>query len=118
MFEDTEGHETQYCEDCLELQEKLEVKEQECEELQEQLSIAQERYTTMRPHAIELADTKLKLQKEVNTLKQALDEIEKNIKDYCKGMCMAETRETCEICQNTEILNIINKTKEQRTNEN
>lgn len=44
--------------------------------------------------------------------KQALDEIEKNIKDYCKNMCMAETRETCEICQNTEILDIINKVKE------
>ena len=43
--------------------------------------------------------------------RQALDEIEQNIKDYCKNMCMTETRETCEICQNTEVLNIINKVK-------
>lgn len=46
--------------------------------------------------------------------KQALDRIEKNIKDYCKNMCMAETKETCESCQNTEILNIINKAKEDK----
>lgn len=56
---------------------QLKQKEQECEQLKEQLSIEQERYTTMRPHAIELADTKLRLQKEVNKYKQALDEIEK-----------------------------------------
>lgn len=43
---------------------------------------------------------------------QALDEIEKNIKDYCRIMCMAETRETCESCQNTEILDIIDRLKE------
>lgn len=35
MFKDTEGHETQYCASCLELQKKLQAKEQECEELQE-----------------------------------------------------------------------------------
>lgn len=46
--------------------------------------------------------------------KQALDRIEKDIKDYCKNMCMAETKETCESCQNTEILNIINKAKEDK----
>ena len=50
-------------------------------------------------------------EQEVNKFKQALDEIEKNIKGYCKNMCMAETKETCDNCQNTEILNIINETK-------
>ena len=44
-------------------------------------------------------------------LQQALDEIEKNIKDYCKYMCMAETSETCEGCQITEIQDIINNTR-------
>ena len=58
-----------------ELEEKLQAKEQECEELKEQLSIAREWYANLRPHALELADTKLKLQKEVNEYKRALDEI-------------------------------------------
>lgn len=49
--------------------------------------------------------------KECGKYKQALDEIEKNLKGYCKNMCMAETKETCESCQNTEILDIINKAK-------
>lgn len=31
MFKDTEGHETRYCENCLELQQELQAKEQECE---------------------------------------------------------------------------------------
>lgn len=48
----------------------------------------------------------------INKYKQALDEIEKNIKDYCRFMCMAETGETCEGCPNTEILDTINRTKE------
>ena len=54
---------------------QLKRKEQECEELKEQLSIAREWYANLRPHALELADTKLKLQKEVNEYKRALDEI-------------------------------------------
>lgn len=33
MFKDDELHETRYCENCLELQQKLQIKEQECEEL-------------------------------------------------------------------------------------
>lgn len=44
--------------------------------------------------------------------KQVLNKIKENIKEYCKNMCMAETRETCESCQNTEILDVINKAKE------
>ena len=46
-----------------------------------------------------------------NKYKQALDKIEENIKDYCKYMCMAETSETCEGCQITEIQDIINNTR-------
>lgn len=45
--------------------------------------------------------------------KKAVDEIENIIKDYCENMCMSETKETCESCQNTEIRNVINKLKEQ-----
>lgn len=33
MFKDDELHETRYCENCLELQQELQAKEQECEEL-------------------------------------------------------------------------------------
>lgn len=63
---------------------QLKRKEQEVKELKEQLSIEQERYTTIRPHAIELADTKLKLQKEVNKYKQIFDEIKEDISEYIK----------------------------------
>lgn len=49
--------------------------------------------------------------KQLKQKEQALDEIENIIKGYCKNMCMAETKETCDGCQNTEILNIINKVK-------
>mgnify|MGYP004458106129 CR=1 FL=1 len=42
----------------------------------------------------------------------AFEEIEENMKGYCKNMCMAETRETCGNCQNIEILDIIERTKE------
>ena len=46
-----------------------------------------------------------------NKYKQAFDEIEKSVKDYCKYMCMAEISETCEGCQITEIQDIINNTR-------
>lgn len=49
--------------------------------------------------------------KQLKHKEQALDEIENIIKGYCKNMCMSGTKETCESCQNTEILNIINKAK-------
>lgn len=74
------------------------VKEQECEEI----NLTNER----------LVAEKYIMNEEILKLKQALDEIEQNIKDYCKNMCMAETRETCEICQNTEVLDIIDEVKE------
>lgn len=35
MFKDDELHETRYCENCLELQQELQAKEQECEKLKE-----------------------------------------------------------------------------------
>lgn len=76
--------------------------QQECKELTEQLN--QAKY---------LSEGALRLYSERQNIKykQALDEIEKITKDYCKNMCMAETKETCEGCQNTEILNTINKAK-------
>lgn len=98
-----------HCEDCPNCYYKqLKHKEQECKELKEQLSVAQERYTTIRPHAIELADTKLKLQQEVNTLKQALDEIEEIAKHnnflVRDPFCGTGYRDL-----SGQILNIINK---------
>ena len=51
--------------------------------------------------------------KQLKRKEQALDKIENSTKGYCKNMCMTETKETCESCQNTEILGIINKVKEE-----
>ena len=49
----------------------------------------------------------------IKAKEQALDEIENIIKGYCKNMCMAGTKETCDDCQNINTLNIINEVKEQ-----
>ena len=38
MFKDDDKHETCYCENCLELQQKLQAKEQECEELKKEIN--------------------------------------------------------------------------------
>lgn len=40
---------------------------------------------------------------------QKLEQIKQVIKDYCKIMCLCETKETCESCINTEILQIIDE---------
>lgn len=94
---------------------QLKRKEQECEKLYIQLETDEEYHkeeeNTLRKIIKNKEERNIELYKENNKYKQAIDEIEKNIKDYCKIMCMAETRETCEICQNTEILDIINKAK-------
>lgn len=42
MFKDDELHETRYCENCLELQQKLQKKEQECEELKNEIKLTKE----------------------------------------------------------------------------
>lgn len=58
----------------------------------------------------------IELYKENNQLKalkeqaeQKLEQIKQVCKDYCKIMCLCETKETCESCINTEILQIIDE---------
>lgn len=71
MFKDTEGHETQYCESCLELQKKLEAKEQELEPFKDDyfknLDIK---------NIAELAKKSIRLTTENRKLEDALDKIE------------------------------------------
>lgn len=95
-------------------------KEQECEELKE------ENYQSQKNCQIcecfidgipckPLRDMDYDLQNVINQLdkcEQTLNEIKKNIKDYCKNMCMTEDKETCENCQILKLLNIINEVKE------
>lgn len=83
--------------------EYIEQEEEECERLREW-------QTANEPTEICKTCT-TKSVEDMYKYKQALDEIEENIKEYCKNMCMADTRETCEICQNTEVLDIIRKTE-------
>lgn len=80
-----------------ELKDQLKHKEQGCEELN-----SDNRYFVDRIMSLEELTDKYEL---------AFDEIEKNIKDYCKNMCMTETKETCGSCQNTEVLDIIDRVK-------
>ena len=76
MFKDTEGYETQYCESCLELQKKLEVKEQECKEYKKKFS----RFFNIDNQ--ECWDIAF-LNDEKAKYKQALDEIEKSVSKHC-----------------------------------
>lgn len=81
---------------------QLKRKEQECDELKEELARIEE---DLKYQCVDCMNIKS------DRYRKGLEEIEKNIKDYCKNMCMTETKETCEGCQNTGILNIINKAK-------
>ena len=90
MFKDTEGRETQYGETCLELQTKLEAKEQECEELKQQV------YNK----TLEFEGVYKVLRKK----EKALDELER----YCNKY------PTNSIGFKQSILDIINKTKENK----
>lgn len=72
MFKDDDKHETCYCENCLELQHKLQAKEQECEELKNQWY-----FSTKHKLVLEF-EYAFKL----NKYKQALDEIEEYINSF------------------------------------
>lgn len=86
---------------------QLKRKEQECEELKREIAFGNNGKLSDKIRALVFKD----LNNENSKYKQALDEIENITKGYCKNMCMTETKETCDGCQNTEILNIINKVK-------
>ena len=49
--------------------------------------------------------------KQLKHKEQKLKRIKQVCKDYCKIMCSCETKETCESCINTEILQIIDEVK-------
>ena len=81
---------------------QLKRKEQECEEI----NLKNER----------LVVEKYTMDEEILKLKQALDEIERYCKDVCDS-CKKFTPNrqsdiSCRFCQDTRILNIINKVKE------
>lgn len=115
MFIDTEGQETQYCESCLELQKNLEAKEQECEELKREIAFGNNGELSDKIRAIVFKD----LNAENSKYKQALDEIEENIKamnnecfydDICEcNNC--DMKNGCTYYRKFNILNIINKAK-------
>lgn len=87
---------------------QLKRKEQECEELREQINSAEK-------HIKELNDIIHEM--EENTIitdhyKQALDKIEKIIKNVCYGCEDCETEFSIkEWCENYEVLEIINRSK-------
>lgn len=76
MFKDDDKHETCYCENCLELQEKLQTKEQECEELRKQL----DRYLNQEEEDIRQLNNDNKLDDILLAIKKANDQIEKESK--------------------------------------
>ncbi len=108
MFKDDDKHETCYCENCLELQHKLQAKEQECEKLKRQLN-----------QSMFLTEGTLRLYSERQNIKykQALDEIEINISEY-QILTLDKPRTMRENDCIYNILNIINKAKEYNTMNN
>ncbi len=92
MFKDTEGHETQYCESCLELQKKLEAKEQECEELKREIAFGNNGKLSDKIRAIVFKD----LNAENSKYKQALDEIEARIQLENADDCLLDVMEIIE----------------------
>lgn len=101
MFKDTEGHETQYCESCLELQKKLEAKEQELEPFKDDY------FKNLDTKTIaELAKKSIRLTTENRKFEDALDEIEEILKT------IIETNRVYPLQANLQkILKIINKAK-------
>ena len=89
MFKDDELHETRYCENCLELQQKLQAKEQECEAQRRKIDYYIKKTT-------QLLD-------DIDNYKQALDEIEKFMIYEFSGQGQWVKK---------DILNKINKIKE------
>ena len=135
MFKDDKLHETRYCENCLELQQKLQAKEQECERIYKQVEILNEKLLRKRAvvkfadcshysygeNTIEPTctknfcyDVKSCDHKNMVKLKQALDEIEKYQQRNCE-VCVFANTQKCNInCQVFVILDIINKAKDSK----
>ena len=63
MFKDDELHETHYCEGCLELQQKLQEKEQECEQL---------KFTIKHTGLLDLMNKNIELKTTLNEIEKLL----------------------------------------------
>lgn len=87
---------------CYELFKQLQAKEQECEELKQWKKDAENLFRTQTDNADKI----------INRYKQALDEIEENIKQTCSQRCTNDCLGTRKHCGYGHILNIIKKAKE------
>ena len=84
---------------------QLARKTQECEELKEKIKYMEGYIKTVEKARDELE----RENKSTEQAEQKLEQIKQVCKDYCKIMCLCETKETCESCINTEILQIIDE---------
>lgn len=114
MFKDNGLHETRYCENCLELQKKLQAKEQECEELKERVKTKCFDPKNKNNRCISYnrisQDYEIDLMR-LNKYKQALEDIEK----YCTYMnTFNECNKTNMGLKVDVVLDLINKAKENK----
>jgi hypothetical protein len=106
MFKDDELHETRYCENCLELQKKLQAKEQlSVKQSHELIRLRKERQENKQKN-VNLLQKNEELEKQLENEKQALDEIKKNIKTM-NNECSYN-----DYYRKINILNIINEVKD------
>lgn len=88
---------------------QLKRKEQECEELKKKKEENEKFYLT---RYVNKESRCLELEHERNYYKQALEEIEKIVKQTCSRRCTNDCLGTRKHCGYGQILDIINKTKE------
>lgn len=98
---------------------QLQRKEKECEEVSNEIVELNVKYETVVNLAKKNADANeyclQELEKENQKLKQALDEIEQELKEdiYCESQeCGCDDFEECLRCTKNKILDIINKAKD------
>lgn len=91
------------------LKEQLTRKTQECEELKEKVKELRQGWINCdEERNLQEANSEFR-QRVINRYKQKLERIREICKSYCKLMCLCETKETCESCINTQVLQIIDE---------
>lgn len=96
MFEDDELHETRYCESCLELQQKLEAKEQEVNQLQDKLYFTREDLKDYKAHFYRVSEELQNKEQECEELKKGVIKQCPNCGEQYLNQIGAELYEECE----------------------
>lgn len=108
-LEDIENNPEKHLEEYTKILQQLDQLKAENEDLKN-------KYNILKEHSRYYKNEGKKYKKEIGKLKAAKEQAEQKLerirgicKSYCKLMCLCETKETCESCINTEVLQIIDE---------